>query len=67
MTLDEGRDHIGHGVVYRPMVGPAEDGVISSVSSLVVFVRYASGHPQATCAHDLELLAATAALQEETR
>ena len=63
MTLDEARDHIGHGVVYRPTVGPAEDGVITSVSALMVFVRYAGspGTPKATRPEDLELLAATAA------
>jgi hypothetical protein len=62
MTLDEARDHIGDKVVYRPTVGALEDGVITSVSSLMAFVRYGDeGTPQATRPGDLELMAATAA------
>lgn len=60
MTLDEARDHIGSGVLYRPAWGPTEDGVITGVSERMVFVRYASQHPgaagQATYPGDLELL-----------
>jgi hypothetical protein len=33
MTLDEARQHIGHGVVYKSEFGPAEDGVIESVGT----------------------------------
>jgi hypothetical protein len=48
MTLDEARDHIGHGVVYRPPdCGGPEDGVITSVGDRYVFVRYAGRHPSA--------------------
>jgi hypothetical protein len=61
MTLDEARAHIGQGVVYqRPDIPdlPAEDGVITSVGSLLVFVRYSGdGHISGTHPHDLTLLA----------
>jgi hypothetical protein len=67
MTLDEARAHVGHGVVYRPMVGPAEDGVITSVSSLMAFVLFKGDlHAKATRPGDLELLAATAAGTENS-
>jgi hypothetical protein len=61
MTLDEARDSIGESVVYLPdHGGPAEDGVITGVSSSVVFVRYRHQHPtaggQATSAHLLRRL-----------
>ena len=57
MTLDEARSHIGDGVVYTPAHGGREDGVITGVSSRVVFVRYA-GDPAAkgTNPADLTLL-----------
>ena len=40
MTIDEARAHIGHGVVYLKGTDRAEYGVITSVSSRHVFVRY---------------------------
>lgn len=42
MTLDEARQHEGHGVVYQPAHGDAEEGTITSVSDRFVFVRYGS-------------------------
>lgn len=47
MTLDEARGHLArHGeqarVVYQPSHGPAEEGVITSVSNQYIFVRYGS-------------------------
>ena len=63
MTLDQARDHIGHGVVYQPprlagIPGDAEGGVITSVGDLYVFVRYGSDtHPRATAPEALTLLA----------
>lgn len=60
MTLDEASKHIGDSVVYHPRFAPAEDGVITSVSSTMAFVDYGTGTPQATRPGDLEL-AATAA------
>lgn len=40
ITLEQAREKIGAGVVYRPHDGAAEDGEITSVSSRFVFVRY---------------------------
>jgi hypothetical protein len=42
MRLDEARNHIGDGVVYRPAHGDAEEGTITSVNDRFVFVRYGS-------------------------
>lgn len=57
MTLDEARDHIGHGVVYRASHGRTEDGVITSVNDYWVFVRYATDrHSKATDPAALTLL-----------
>ena len=59
MTLDEARNHINEGVVYKPHGGRAEDGVITWVSSRFVFVRYSQDeHSRATDASALTLLAA---------
>ena len=64
MTLDEAREHVGHGVVYRSGTDLAEDGVITSVDALV-FVRYKGDQTaKATYPGDLTLLAAAA--QERT-
>jgi hypothetical protein len=49
MTLDEARDHIGHGVLYLPDGGPVEDGVIASVTSSTVFVRFSGDHHAKSC------------------
>ena len=49
MTLDEARSLIGNAVVYRPLGGPVEQGVITSVNDYFVFVRYgADTHSKAT-------------------
>lgn len=40
MTLEEAREHIGHGVVYSTHPGEADGGVITSVNDSFVFVRY---------------------------
>ena len=60
MTLDEAREHIGDGVVYRPNGGQyptAEDGTITSVNERWVFVRYAGDSgSKATAPADLSLL-----------
>ena len=60
VTLDEARANIGAGVVYRRPYCPAEDGVITGVSSTSVFVRYCDQHPgadgKATAPEDLTLL-----------
>lgn len=62
MTLDEAREHIGHGVIYRPYIGGlarAEEGTITSVNDSYVFVRYAGDvGSKATSPEDLTLLAA---------
>jgi hypothetical protein len=68
MTLDEARQHIGDGVVYRSGDGAAEDGVITSVSDRYVFVRYACpchGGSKATSSAALTLLAEDARLGED--
>lgn len=58
MTLQEAREHIGHGVVYRPFADSMEKGVITSVGDRWVFVRYDGwGGSKATDAAALSLLA----------
>lgn len=60
MTLDEARARIGDGVVYAPRYGAREDGVITSVSSRFVFVRYgATVYGKATAAADLTFASPT--------
>jgi len=57
MTLDEAAANVGAGVVYRSM-GGIEDGVITSVNSRVVFVRYKGDNgSKATNPGDLTFLA----------
>lgn len=57
MTLDEARDHIGEAVAYRAAGALAEDGVITSVGTRVVYVRYEGGrYPKATNPADLTLI-----------
>ena len=59
MTLQEAREHIGHGVVYRTAYGRTEDGVITSVNDRWVFVHYAGDwQSKATDPVALHLLAA---------
>jgi len=59
MTLEEAREHIGHGVVYVPSHDKREDGTIEAVSSLYVFVHYAGDRGcKATRPEDLTLLGA---------
>ena len=62
MNLDEARARIGQLVVYRaPHLGPDErgdEGVITSVSSAYVFVRY--GSQQTSAATPAECLTAVA-------
>lgn len=58
MTLEEARKHIGSGVVYDPGHGAREDGVITSVGTEYVFVRYAGDdHSKSTHPSQLSLLA----------
>ncbi len=55
MTLQQAKAGIGRGVVYRPMVGSPESGVITSVNETFVFVRYGSNKQSAaTRPEDLE-------------
>ena len=52
MTLAEARANIGARVAYTG--GPRPDyGVIDSVNSVFVFVRYSDGHAEATYPADL--------------
>jgi hypothetical protein len=61
MTLDEAREHVGEGVVYRTAYGNTEDGVITSVGDRWVFVRYTGDQrSKATDPGMLHLLAAGA-------
>ena len=61
MTLQEAREHIGHGVVYQTAYGRTEDGVITSVSDRWVFVLYRGDwQGKATDPVALHLLAAGA-------
>ena len=58
MTLTEATAHVGAGVVYIPENGAREDGVITSVTSRWVFVRYrGDAGAKATNPGDLTLLA----------
>ena len=61
MTLDQAREHVGHGVVYRPYareLDSIEQGEITSVSQQYVFVRYKGDqHAKATDPAALTLLA----------
>lgn len=61
MTLDQAREHTGHGVVYRPYareLDGVEQGEITSVGQQYVFVRYAGDqHSKATAPEALTLLA----------
>lgn len=56
MTLDEAHDHVGRKVVYRPYPSaPPEEGVVTSVNTAFVFVRYGDDvHSKATLAAQLE-------------
>ena len=57
MTLNEAAAAIGAGVVYRPVHGAAEDGVIVRTNERWVFVRYGvQDGAKATDAGDLQLL-----------
>lgn len=61
MTLDEARAHAGEAVAYRAAGEVAEDGVITGVGSVAVFVRYAGDrHSKATDPADLTLTAEAA-------
>jgi hypothetical protein len=67
MTLDEARNHIDDGVVYKPAGGKPETGVITAVSSVYVFVQYAGERgTKATYPEDLTLLAQPAPDPDET-
>lgn len=62
MTLDEARMAIGRKVIYRAEYQasrePGEEGVITSVNSQYVLVRYgAKAGAQATLARNLEPIA----------
>jgi hypothetical protein len=60
MTLDEAREHAGEAVAYRAAGALAEDGVITSVGNVAVFVRYAGDlNSKATDPADLTLIAWT--------
>lgn len=56
MTLEQAADNIGRAVVYHGF-GPVEEGVITSVNSTWVFVRYgADKHSKATMPQMLEFV-----------
>ena len=58
MTLEQAKENIGRKVIYRPYKGgEPEEGVISSVNTQFVFVRYGDDcSGQATSADDLEFI-----------
>lgn len=66
MDLATAAAHVGDGVVYDPGNGqPREDGVITSVNSRYVFVRYhGDTGSKATPAQALRLAGETPARQE---
>lgn len=45
----------GEGVIYTPQYGPCEDGIVTSIGTNVVFVRYTAtqAYGTATYPHDL--------------
>lgn len=57
MTLDECREAVGRQVIYRPAHGAnPEQGIITSVGEVYVFVRYGDDqHSKATAPGDLKL------------
>ena len=61
LTAEQARDHVGAAVVYMPVHGPSEDGVITSVGDgpgAMVFVRYSGDSgSKATRPGDLMLAA----------
>jgi hypothetical protein len=58
VTIDEAREHTGHGVVYSNGFDEPEEGVITGVSATSVFVLYRGGmHAKGTRPGDLTLLA----------
>jgi hypothetical protein len=78
MTIDEAREALARddapGVVYRPhgehrpWAGPPEQGVITAVGHVWVFVCYGTpgSTPRATNPADLEMLAVKSAATEGT-
>lgn len=59
MTIDEAKNLLGSGVVYKSGNGSLEDGVITSVNSTWVFVQYrGDSHSKATDPSQLEKLVA---------
>lgn len=57
MTIEECRANIGAAVVYAPSSGRREDGVITDVTRMYVFVRYdGDRHSKATAPGQLTLL-----------
>ena len=57
ITIEQARVNIGRGVVYRRPGCKPEQGVITSVSVTLVFVRYAGNmHSRGTYPADLEWL-----------
>lgn len=58
MTLEEAREHVGSGVVYRAHPeAPYEDGTITEVRGDYVFVLYVGDRaPKATHPESLQLL-----------
>jgi hypothetical protein len=69
ISLEEARNRIGDRVDYRRHGGPPQPGVITSVNSIYVFVRYDSAHPSsggvATPPADLRFLDSVARVRAE--
>lgn len=40
ITIEQAREHVGDGVVYKAGTSEVEQGVITSVNETTVFVRY---------------------------
>lgn len=58
MTIEEAKNMLGAGVVYKNGNGSSEDGVITSVNSTWVFVQYRGDfHSKATDPAQLNPLA----------
>lgn len=61
MTMEEAKQRIGRKVIYTPFSGckpkDREEGVITSVNSVTVFVRYGADiNSKGTNARDIELM-----------
>lgn len=56
----------GEGVIYTPRYGPREDGVVTSVSDTMVFVRYRAAQVYGTATYPTDLVKVSDVLMERS-